>query len=643
MTHQSQDYNSNVSPRSTAFERGKFGRLFPSLPPQSGETPDFLALNTIASQMARDENNQDDSNLPAGYTYFGQFIAHDMSFDPTTIGERSIDPEYLWNFRTPALDLDSVYGGGPMLNPYLYDEDWKFLLDYKGIQESKLDLNLFDFQRNKKGVALIVDARNDENIILAKIHILFQLIHNYFVNKMKNDNLDPNLSKQAIFQEAKKMTTWHYQWIILYDYLPRIIGKKRVIDLLNFERSLSKERKYYNWRNEPFIPIEFAAAAFRFGHSQIRDIYTLGDGKIGKFKTPELTDDFVDLRQKNKLPTSIDLKTFFFESNSEEADQNFAHNIEPKIASSLTKVNEFSEPQDSHINRALEFLQLMLDTIELNGYDRLADGLIDDEETNIWSEILDAASEGQSDNLSKTLNNIRAKRQQSRAPSVPQMTNVEKGINSLLNQISGSIENLLHVTPSEEEKTTRTTHDHEININKIKEKINELREKISQLKGSFSPKFENLAVRTLLKGVKMSLPSGQSIAKLIGEPSLTIDFNGDNELNKKYGKNTPLWYYILAESKRSNEGENEAPPKPYHQRLGKVGATIIGEVIVGLIDGDDTSFLKQHSKFKPKLIPQKSQQDIKISPKSPIKDDEKQNFTMRTIIDMLECNSTLLP
>ncbi len=46
--------------------------------------------------------------MPAGFTYLGQFVDHDITLDLTSIGDKLEDPTGVENFRTPALDLDSI-------------------------------------------------------------------------------------------------------------------------------------------------------------------------------------------------------------------------------------------------------------------------------------------------------------------------------------------------------------------------------------------------------------------------------------------------------------------------------------------------------------------------------------------------------
>ena len=125
------------------YDQGKFGRLFPSLPPFATNTQKVKdALKDMGKKGgimdANDDLTQDPKNLvtnpdlqannpnspvmSAGMTFLGQFIDHDITFDPTSSLERQADPEFIANFRTPGLSLDSVYGSGPGISPYLYDQ-----------------------------------------------------------------------------------------------------------------------------------------------------------------------------------------------------------------------------------------------------------------------------------------------------------------------------------------------------------------------------------------------------------------------------------------------------------------------------------------------------------------------------------------
>ncbi len=250
-------------PSSRFYDRGKFGRLFPWLPPCIKDEESSLDLLALADLM---KGGRDDSRMPAGYTYLGQFIIHDISFDPTSINERQVDPDYLWNFRTPALDLDSLYGGGPFVTPFLYEatnQSIPFLMGNKWELENLPDR--YKIPRTKAGIAIISDPRNDENAIISQLHATFLMLHNEMLKRVDGGN------RMEKFFLARRETTWLYQWVILKDYLPRIVDKVLVEDILE------NGRKYYDWHNEPFIPLEFSAAAFRFGHAQVKPLYTFNN------------------------------------------------------------------------------------------------------------------------------------------------------------------------------------------------------------------------------------------------------------------------------------------------------------------------------------------------------------------------------
>lgn len=255
-----------VPPRSKYYDKGKFGRLFPSLPPFMPDTAKvreaLLALGQPGGIMdPGTAKNPDNLDTPAGFTFLGQFIDHDITFDPTSSLERQNDPESIENFRTPMFELDSVYGSGLAASPHLYDNSpgnaGKFLID-EGFPK--------DVPRNSQNKALIGDPRNDENLIVSQLHFAFLKFHNAVIDKLKADG---TVDSSQIFAEAQRLVRWHYQWIVLHEFLPHIAGKNVVDDILK------NGRKFYNWRNEPFIPVEFSVAAYRFGHSQVRPGYSV--------------------------------------------------------------------------------------------------------------------------------------------------------------------------------------------------------------------------------------------------------------------------------------------------------------------------------------------------------------------------------
>jgi hypothetical protein len=226
-------------------------------------------------------DEEENEAIPAGYTYLGQFIDHDITFDPVTSFERSNDPESRHNFRTPRFDLDSLYGRGPDDQPYLYTRDGiRFLLG----RELKNDAAAGrDLPRNSEDQALVGDPRNDENRIVSQVHCLILRLHNALADRVTAAH--PAQSARETFLEAQRLTRWHYQWIVLNDFLPKIVGRPMVDAIVGVESVASscpgvcgqrfkpKLLFYRPKQGRPYIPVEFSVAAYRFGHSMVRPSY----------------------------------------------------------------------------------------------------------------------------------------------------------------------------------------------------------------------------------------------------------------------------------------------------------------------------------------------------------------------------------
>ena len=264
-------------PRSSV-DVGLYGRLFRSLPPFA---PTDAALTALAESMADEPtrpgqppvpdpagNNPD---IPAGYTYFAQFVDHDLTFDPVSSLERQNDPDALQDFRTPRFDLDSVYGRGPTDSPYLYDNDDPVKL-LVGHNVEKI-FEPVDLPRNQQGRALIGDPRNDVHVILGQLHLGFIRFHNACVDHLRSSFFPAD----QLLDEARRLTRWHYQWVVVHDFLRRLAaGVLDEVLVPDGATGGAKARlRFYKWRRRPFMPVEFSAAAYRFGHSMVRPAYRL--------------------------------------------------------------------------------------------------------------------------------------------------------------------------------------------------------------------------------------------------------------------------------------------------------------------------------------------------------------------------------
>lgn len=287
-------------PHSPSFE-GRFGRMFRTLVPAKFSEE---ALRKLATAMVApldepptpetevdDEENQ---GIDAGYTYLGQFIDHDLTFDPASSLQKTNDPQGLVDFRTPRFDLDSVYGRGPDDQPYLYEDDGIRLLLGRALNFSQVDNTSRDLPRNERKRALIGDPRNDENVIVSQLQASILRFHNRVADHLQEQGKNPT------FEDVQRAVRWHYQWIVLHDFLPTIVGPEpihRILPRLLTERASGDHStfidaygvptlpdesvpekpkfKYFHWKENAYIPIEFTVAAYRFGHSMVRPLYRL--------------------------------------------------------------------------------------------------------------------------------------------------------------------------------------------------------------------------------------------------------------------------------------------------------------------------------------------------------------------------------
>ncbi|MHA6791952.1 peroxidase family protein [Pseudonocardia bannensis] len=316
---------SDIAVRFGRDREARFGVMFKRLP--AFNPPDAL-LTALALRMndgkqplsdVKDSDVEfDNVSMPAGYIYFGQFIDHDMTRDKTPLTLQKQDPRGMVNYDTPKFDLGSLYGGGPAANPELYDPA------KPGYMLVNFHDGVHDLPRDDVGAAYLGDPRNDENLIVAQLHVVFLRLHNKFRDQGKT------------FEQAQQLVRWHYQWLIVNDFLARIAGKNVVNSLLRRRGKgpIQFTGRLYQPRNpnRPYMPVEYAGAAYRFGHSMIRAEYEVQDGHTVPIFAP---DGYEDLRGSRPIPENmwIDWNYFFdIPGMSTPDDRNMARLIDTQLS-----------------------------------------------------------------------------------------------------------------------------------------------------------------------------------------------------------------------------------------------------------------------------------------------------------------------
>jgi hypothetical protein len=231
--------------------------MFPELPSFEADEQFLHALGRAGGPC--DCGNADHSpdalgDVAAGWPIFGQLVAHDITADRSKLCSHAITAE-LRNARSPRLNLECLYGDGPTGHPFLFEREdpAKFLLG----------LNRADLQRNAQGIAMIGDPRNDSHMIISQLHLALLKAHNAFVDEARRSGA------ANVFDDAVREMQWHYQWIVLHEFLPGLVGPALA------DQVLREGPQYFRPERGACIPLEFADAAYRYGHSQIRHRYRM--------------------------------------------------------------------------------------------------------------------------------------------------------------------------------------------------------------------------------------------------------------------------------------------------------------------------------------------------------------------------------
>jgi hypothetical protein len=233
--------------------------MFPELPPFQADEQFLHALGRAGGLCdCGDIDDSPDSlgDTAAGWPIFGQFVAHDITADRSILRSHTNTTE-LRNSRSPQLNLECLYGDGPTGHPFLYqrDDPAKFLLGVDGA----------DLQRNTEGTAVIGDPRNDSHMLMSQLHLAMLKAHNSFVDEARL----AGAADDHVFNDAARQSRWHYQWTVLNEFLPTLAGPTLADEVLR------EGPQWFRPGHGGFIPLEFADAAYRYGHSQIRHRYQL--------------------------------------------------------------------------------------------------------------------------------------------------------------------------------------------------------------------------------------------------------------------------------------------------------------------------------------------------------------------------------
>jgi hypothetical protein len=212
-----------------------------------------------------------ESAIDSGYVYLAQFISHDISKRAPPPAKREFTPAgELEQLRTPQLDLDNVYGDGFYDGCIAVDEKSGKMLLGKVVDSNGQPTGDDDLPRLPTGKARIADDRDDENLLVAQLHLQFLKLHNFIVDHLPATQ--PPRTPEQTFNEARRVLVSIYQDVVLHDFLPTILDP-RVCDAV-----IGKGESHL-WATVPAemarMPVEFAMAAFRFAHAMVRLRYAL--------------------------------------------------------------------------------------------------------------------------------------------------------------------------------------------------------------------------------------------------------------------------------------------------------------------------------------------------------------------------------
>jgi hypothetical protein len=328
---------------------GHFSKLFPDLPGVVLSEDEAAILGGPGGLMHNFDDASPDSGIPAGYIFFAQFIDHDVTLDTTSNlrgAPLTTDAiEKLPNIRSASLDLDCVYGFGPEASPHIYDGE-RLAVGPDGR----------DLARSPGGAALIGDPRNDENMFVSQLQLLFHRFHNRLLEERVRQR-DPKEGFSR-FLAAQRETRFHYQWLVLFDFLKRLCD----VDIWRFAASRICDPKArfplcYGANNHGALPmpVEFSVAAFRVGHTMVRSFYAVNAANTHI----ELFDEAFSSTGFAALPEALEVDWRYLLPVEPHHQPHMAKAIDPLLTDEIQNMPRAVVNSSNPNNRALAFRNLM--------------------------------------------------------------------------------------------------------------------------------------------------------------------------------------------------------------------------------------------------------------------------------------------
>ncbi len=290
--------------QSLTFE-GRFGRIFRALPPARFSEEALTALGQAMTAEHEDAptpetevDDEENQGISAGYTYFGQFIDHDLTFDPASRLQKQDDPEALVDFRTPRFDLDNSTAAAPTISPISTRTTictCSSAVRSPAIPTTSGTRDLPRQPVRERRPRPRADRRSPQR----REHHRLPAAGDHAALPQQGGG---QAQGAGTCRRSSVSVRWHYQYAVVHDFLPTIVGKDTlyaVLPHLKSGKSILEDKpqlNFYHFKNEPFIPIEFTTAAYRFGHSMVRPIYRLNT-TLGQNPPPPAKKDPVNGRQ----------------------------------------------------------------------------------------------------------------------------------------------------------------------------------------------------------------------------------------------------------------------------------------------------------------------------------------------------------